>query len=491
MDVNKLHDRMTSNPGISQIKATWIERFVTSPISFWCDLYAPDTARDSLDAYTEHLFTVGQEHQSATVKESYPEAIQQFFTTEDEGFRMTLDLMLKGEKIISNMPIMSRPLGLEGRPDILLRNDEQPSDFGHYSYEVLEIKSARNIKPAHFLQAAVYNRILGELQGYVPPMFYFINRDRDVQGLEMAQVRGQLEEIIEAIRGVMDGEYIDPTFNAGEWPWESYVNQLAIKIEDISLIPGVGPSIRKTLIGAGFDSLDSIASTSQDQLTQIKGIGYPTATNYITSAQAIKQGLPVRRGGIDDTRYAKTAVFIDLEGTDPRFQADGLEIMNYLIGAVVRREGGPADYTAFFANSIESEKDNLEAFFRWAGTLEDPVFYHWHHYERTHLNKMSDFYGLGENIRSVVLGNLVDLSPITTKAFAFPTYGQSLKDIAKFLGFQWRQEDVGALTSVILYFQYVASGGTNEAAKQRILDYNEDDCRATIFILDWLKSQQQ
>ena len=85
---------------------------------------------------------------------------------------------------------------------------------------------------------------------------------------------------------------------------------------------------------------------------------------------------------------------------------------------------------------------------------------------------------------------MVDLSPITTRAFAFPTYGESLKDVAKALGFNWRHQDVSVLTSVVLYLTYIKSGGKDGDSKQKILDYNEDDCKATMYVFDWLKSQQ-
>jgi predicted RecB family nuclease len=45
------------------------------------------------------------------------------------------------------------------------------------------------------------------------------------------------------------------------------------------------------------------------------------------------------------------------------------------------------------------------------------------------------------------------------------------------------------MTSVALYLNYVGSGGADQTARQKILDYNEDDCRATVHIYDWLVSQ--
>ena len=103
---------------------------------------------------------------------------------------------------------------------------------------------------------------------------------------------------------------------------------------------------------------------------------------------------------------------------------------------------------------------------------------------------MTDYYGLTQGQVTSVMDRLVDLHPIATNAFAFPSYGEGLKDIAKSLGFTWRQDDVTALTSVALYFEYLDSHGANDEVRQKIVDYNEDDRRATMHVHDWLLAQQ-
>ena len=45
------------------------------------------------------------------------------------------------------------------------------------------------------------------------------------------------------------------------------------------------------------------------------------------------------------------------------------------------------------------------------------------------------------------------------------------------------------MTSVALYLDDVRSGGSDREARRKILDYNEDDCRATMHVYEWLLSQ--
>jgi uncharacterized protein len=489
LDIHATFDALAADTGVPSVQATAVEQYVISPISFWCDLHAPPEERDPIDPYQQRLFEVGREHQGEVVEGSYPGAVRERFVDEEEGFRRTLEMMSRGECFITDMPLLSRPLGLEGRPDLLVRVDGVRSRLGDYSYAVVEIKSARHLVPGHLMQAAVYNRLLGLAQGYQPSEVTVINRDGDARDFLMGDLEHDLDDVLDRVRRVMAGEAVEPVYGAGRWPWESFVDGLAIERNDVSLLPGVGPAKRQGLVDAGFQTVDDVAIAQEDSLIELPGIGAATARKHIGSAMAIARGHPVRRAETPRLPTATTQVFFDLEGTDPRIGEEGLAVVNYLIGTIVRRPPGPEEFVSFFASSPDDEERNLVEFFEWAGALEDPVFYHWHHYERTHLRKMIEHYGLEQGLVAPVMDRLVDLSPITVRSFAFPCYGEGLKDIAKSIGFSWRQDDVSALTSVALYLDYVGSGGAYREARRKILDYNEDDCRATMHVYDWLLSQ--
>ena len=231
--------------------------------------------------------------------------------------------------------------------------------------------------------------------------------------------------------------------------------------------------------------MDSVAAADETDLVSVHRIGTATAKKMVVSAQALQTQKPLPRGELSELRQSKTEVFFDFEGAQDQSEDEGL------IGAVYRISGGEASHQAFFAESFDEEDDNLNNFLKWAASLEDPVFYHWHHYESTHLKKMVERYGVDPQLAAVVLDRLEDLSPWATKGYAFPAYGESLKAIAKSLGFRWRQDDVSGVGSMALYMRYVESGSTDQAAKDKIVVYNEDDCFATMHIYDWVMAQDR
>ena len=61
-----------------------------------------------------------------------------------------------------------------------------------------------------------------------------------------------------------------------------------------------------------------------------------------------------------------------------------------------------------------------------------------------------------------------------------------LKQLAGASGFRWRDVNPSGEASMIWYEEAIDEGDEADAARQRILEYNEDDCRATKALRDWL-----
>ena len=86
--------------------------------------------------------------------------------------------------------------------------------------------------------------------------------------------------------------------------------------------------------------------------------------------------------------------------------------------------------------------------------------------------------------------HFVDLLEVV-KAHYFGVSGLGLKLMARHVGFRWRDEDPGGLNSQ-LWFAEAVHGETAEMraqARQRVLEYNEDDVTATSQVREWLRAQ--
>jgi predicted RecB family nuclease len=74
---------------------------------------------------------------------------------------------------------------------------------------------------------------------------------------------------------------------------------------------------------------------------------------------------------------------------------------------------------------------------------------------------------------------------VVQKATMWPTRDHSLKTLAKFLGFQWRDANPSGAASIEWFDQWIKTG--DPTIRQRIIDYNQDDVIATRVLLDGIR----
>jgi predicted RecB family nuclease len=126
----------------------------------------------------------------------------------------------------------------------------------------------------------------------------------------------------------------------------------------------------------------------------------------------------------------------------------------------------------------------------WMKERPGAAIYYYSKYERTMYRKLCERYpGVcsPEEIEELFLPpRAIDLYfDVVTKATEWPTTDHSIKTLAKYLGFSWRDTDPSGAASIEWYQRWVETG--DDAIRQRILDYNEDDCRATAVLLDGIR----
>src|SRR5262249_43757175 len=66
----------------------------------------------------------------------------------------------------------------------------------------------------------------------------------------------------------------------------------------------------------------------------------------------------------------------------------------------------------------------------------------------------------------------------------FPTWSNSLKDVAGYLGFQWSGRISSGLGAIVIRHCWEASG--DHAYKQALIDYNQQDCEALELVTNQL-----
>jgi predicted RecB family nuclease len=179
-------------------------------------------------------------------------------------------------------------------------------------------------------------------------------------------------------------------------------------------------------------------------------------------------------------------LFFDIE-------VDPMRDVCYLHGFIERRDRDNASeqFVFAFVDAITPESER-EAFARaWAliGERRPCVIYYYSKYERTIYRNLQQKYPDVCSIQEIEdlfnPAHAIDLyTDVVKKATEWPTWDFSIKTLAKYLGFSWRDTHPSGAASIEWFHRWAATG--DPTIRQRVLDYNEDDCRATRIVRDAL-----
>ena len=171
----------------------------------------------------------------------------------------------------------------------------------------------------------------------------------------------------------------------------------------------------------------------------------------------------------------------------------------YLWGFLVQPAGGPGVYHEFSRFTDLDDADEVELAreaFEWLRSVVETggrvVVFHYSGYEVAKIRSLAD--RAADPLLDWAAGyaeeQFVDLLEIVKNHY-FGVAGLGLKLMARHAGFSWRDEEPGGLNSQVWFAEAVHAEGQPDraAARQRVLDYNEDDVLATAHLRTWLRAQ--
>lgn|SRR3989338_1794932 len=473
MNTESLFKKCIAGKRKNAITGNIVFSYNVSPYIVYCEFFAPHNEKDKISEFQKLLFEQGKEHELNVYDKMFDGVRPIVYETEEEGFLFALDEFFKGAKIISNSPLFYFAEGLKGRPD-LLEKRKGGSVFGNHHYVVYEIKSAKNIKKKHVMQACFYNYVIGKIQGYIPEHFYLINREMKEYKYSYGEYKDELLKQITEIKEIINGKKISPIYNV-EWPWSEYSKKKAIESNDVTLVSGIGEIAKAKLANAGIKTVNGLLKSSR-----IKGISEGSLQKWKLSAKALSSGKHIV---ISKPRFpsAKTEIFFDFEGAPDIGNGDEIIGIDYLIGCLVNVHG-KEKYIPFVARNTAEEEKMFKNFVKFISSKKDYVLYHYASYETTHLKKLAVKYNVNVD---EILKHMVDLLSVVRASVVFPTHSNSIKEVAPYIGFRWRQENFKGDDSIALYLEYLKDKNKSKLAK--IINYNEDDVRATLALKKWLE----
>ncbi len=168
-------------------------------------------------------------------------------------------------------------------------------------------------------------------------------------------------------------------------------------------------------------------------------------------------------------------LFLDIESIpDQKF--------HYLIGLLICEDKNRL-YNAFWAHDLEDEKQIFNELIERLREYPEVPIYHYGNYEAKAISDLkikyvADCLDIEErlvNINSYIYGNVY-----------FPVYSNSLKQIGHFLEFSWSSSEASGLQCI--FWRYKFEETQDNLYKQKILDYNQEDCLALSLLTDTISN---
>jgi predicted RecB family nuclease len=492
------------------VTASKLYDFMQCPHRVWRDVYGPQNEKvKEVNPFIKLLWDRGVLYEEKIIKElgEYLDlskgSLEDRFTKTKEAMKNRTPLIYQGVLMVDN---------IVGIPDLLKLNIDG-------TYIPVDIKSGMGVegvdeelgnegkpKQHYAVQLALYCDALNRLG--------FENKREGI----ILDIRGQeviydLDNPIGKIKKISFWELSKDVFNkvslllenkvknkpamAGACklcPWYNSCKKWANDVDDPTCLFYLGRSKRDLLkedlqINTIQDILrlntDDLMSQKENDKEFLKGLGKKTIDKMITRANILKNiKKPVVYGDVTFPQVSYE-LFFDIED-------DPTQEFVYLHGVYERSPSGEKflDFTAKEISS-ESEKNVWANFWDYIRSLpqDDFAVYYYSPHEKTTYKKMQKLYPdvISEDEVNDFFDNpnVIDLYHVVLKQTDWPVGSYSLKALAQYLDFRWRDETPSGALSIQWFNEYIKT--QDEKILERILIYNEDDCKATMVLKDGIE----
>lgn len=495
------------------ISASTLYDYLQCPHRVWRDIYGPQEEKiKETNDFVKLLWEKGIHHEKNIVSQ-LGDFVDLSEGTYEERYRRTLIEINNGTELIYQGVLMAKDL--IGIPDLLRKNQDGqyvPIDIksgkafeGSEGYEEDEGKPKKH----YAVQLCLYNDLLG-----------MHNLPRTGEGIiidnSSREVVYHLSEPIHKdatqswntfynslkneVALLQENKFQNDPALAGVCklcPWYYSCSQWVMKNNDLTRIFYIGRSVRDTLkedlkIETTYNLLtidiEKALKKKKNVRGFLSGIGEAKLKQAVQRAKVllnIKKPVAYNKIKFPKVKYE---LYLDIED-------DPTQDFVYLHG-IYLKDSAEENFVYFMANenNNDSEKIAFKNLMDYIISFNDGEYavYYYSAHEKTNykalLKKYPDVIA-AETVEALFSSpNFIDLYSVVIKNTDWPLPSYSVKEIARYLGFEWRDKSPSGALSIQWFNEYINT--KDETIKKRILEYNEDDCKAMLVLKNALEKMK-
>lgn len=261
----------------------------------------------------------------------------------------------------------------------------------------------------------------------------------------------------------------------------NYCRKLAKEQDNLSLIRGLSLREIEKLNKKGIFTVNQYSFTFRPRKKRKKNTVFLKKHHHALQALAIRTNKTYIYSTIT-VPFSKNKIFIDIEYLPE-------DKHPYLIGIVIVQGKNEISHSIWINDDKEYET-KIEYFLKIISAFKEFQIYYYGQTERKFFESILKLDNTRKDIVKRMLDNSINVISLIYGNIYFPTYSNSLKNIANYLGFTWNIKFTTGLDAIYWRRYWLTTG--NECEKEKIIQYNIDDCLAlkeiVYFIISALKN---
>ncbi len=271
--------------------------------------------------------------------------------------------------------------------------------------------------------------------------------------------------------------------------WQKFCNKEAKNNGYLTDIDGIGFKTALFLQKNGISNIKELADARKidlgEKLFQFKEQRYEKASKFINQSKSYLTGIPIRIFENDNLSYLlknkDSGFFIfDIE-SNPEEKHDFLYGFLKVNNLFENIEDDFYDPILNLKNN--NKKSHQEIIQKLFSNKYWPVL-HYGETERIAILNLAAKLDFDVKEIEILKSRFIDLHLIVKGSWILPIRNYSLKTVANWMNFRWKQKNVSGSKAIYWWIQYKET--LNDIFLKKITTYNRDDCLATLHIAKWL-----
>lgn len=388
---------------------------------------------------------------------------------------LTRQLLQQGFRYIINgtVKVDNLSLSFEG-----LKKVEGQSKIANFHYVPILISESENIHNEEKRLLALYGLVLADVQGRHPHEGLFIHgqqlKTTAIKSIPTDRKTRRVLEEIKDIQKEMSSPPLILNSHCQVCEFQQRCLQQATNDDNLSLLHGI---TEKQVIKYNRRGILTVAQLSHIYRAR-RNPSLKTAPRHDFALQA----LALREKRVYITEHPSLVhepvhIFLDIEGIPERR-------FDYLVGALICTPDSET-YHSFWADDQSQETTIFKEFLDIISNFDKFHVFHYGAYEVNFMKRMREKI-VGNAIIDKILLNSTNVLSLIYGRIYFPIYSNSLKHIARLLGYSWADETASGINSIVWRHEWEKA--KNPVCKKRLLTYNNDDCAALKMVTDFMFS---